>query len=70
MRTGLDECRHAEVGDDFLAYLTSGRTAMAVCERLLDHPTDLDALAAARQLINDNPHWMASARRWLDSLPD
>ncbi len=70
MRTGLAEGKRAVVVDDFLSARAVAATAMTICERLLDHPTDPDACAAARQLINDNPQWALRARLLIASLPD
>lgn len=52
--------------DDLLA----ARAAIAICECLLDNPDDPDALDAARQLIDDNMHWVKLGRQLLDSAPD
>ncbi|MDV3249552.1 hypothetical protein K7Z54_23505 [Mycobacterium avium subsp. hominissuis] len=55
--------------DDFHAVRAFGHTAMAICERLLDHPDDPDAQSAARQLIDDNPEWELRAHLLIAALP-
>lgn len=56
--------------DDFLVARAAAHTSIAVCERLLDNPTDPDALAATRQFLDDNPELVHQARSFIASLPD
>ncbi len=52
--------------DDLLA----ARAAIAICERLLDNPDDLDALDAARPRIDATMPWVKLGRQLVDSAPD
>lgn len=44
--------------------------AMAICARLLDNLDDPEALAAARQLLEDNPGAVRRSRAFLAMLPE
>lgn len=56
--------------DDFLAARAAAHTSMAICERLLDDPTNPEVLAATRQFLDDHPQWVRRARLFMASLPD
>ncbi|WP_207559584.1 hypothetical protein, partial [Mycobacteroides abscessus] len=67
---GIIQAGSRREGNAMLDDLLAARAAIAICERLLDNPDDLDALDAARQLIDDNMPWVKLGRQLVDSAPD
>ena len=60
----------AQRDGDFLAARAAAHMTIAILEQLLDDPTNPDALAAARQHLNDNPWWVLHARLFIAAQPD
>jgi hypothetical protein len=69
---GRAEDRGARVqrDNDFLAARAAAHVTIEILDRLLDDPTNPDALAATCQHLADNPHWTHRARLFIAAQPD